>query len=96
MRQLQYFGLGNAQIIRALRDIHADFSVDSTAWLVGGKYGLAIDQWGQQRPANESGFDWSKDAILQQNVRTMRKWVEAPLIAQSSNSQQQPLWEVGA
>jgi hypothetical protein len=87
-----YFGLGSASIIKALRDIHEDFSCDSTTWLLGGKYGIAIDSWGQQRPANEgTGYNWDKDAILRQNARTMQKWInpDAPY------SQELLWWEDG-
>jgi hypothetical protein len=71
-----YFGLGTASIIKSLHTYHQNFSVDNTSWLVGGKFGLVIDSSGIQRPANGNLYNWSIEAILEQNVRTMKKWVE--------------------
>jgi hypothetical protein len=71
-----YFGLSTYSIIQALHTYHDDFSVDSTTWLAGGKYGLLINNQGIQRPAREGGYDFDTESILRQNVRTMRKWVE--------------------
>ncbi len=73
-----YFGLSSPDIIKSLHAFHADFSVDSTTWLVGAMYGLLVATSGKQRPANEGGYDFSTPAILGQNIRTMRKWVERP------------------
>jgi hypothetical protein len=76
--QPHYFGVTSCAIIKMLASVHEDFSVDSTTWLIGAKYGRVVNSAGQQRPACDGGFDWPKDALLRQNIRTMRKWVECP------------------
>ncbi len=86
------FWLAIPAIIKSLHTYHRDFSIDSTFWLNGCKFGEAIDARGRRWPVNGGGFDWSKEAILQQNVRTMSKWVtptgKPPSYGQGS------LWEV--
>lgn len=74
----QYFGNGMRVSHIDLQEIHrdTDFSVDATTWLVGSRYGRLVNAAGQQIPMKETGFDFSTHACLQQNIRTMRKWVE--------------------
>lgn len=74
-----YFGLSIPGIIEPLHGFHKCFSVDSTTWLVGGKFGLLVNREGKQRPASDGGYNFSTAAILEQNVRTMRQWVERPV-----------------
>lgn len=74
-RFAHYFGLSVPDIISELHQF-GEFSVDSTTWLMGGRYGLLINNQGQQRPAAQGGYNFSTSAILEQNVRTMRAWVE--------------------
>lgn len=66
-----YFGLSIPDVLADLHQYHEDFSVDSSTWLIGAKYGRLINNRGQQRPACEGGYDFSKEAILSQNIRTM-------------------------
>jgi hypothetical protein len=70
-----YFGVGSANIVKALSGMHEDFSVDSTLWLVGAKYEEVIDRDGRRYKANAAGLDWPKDALLRQNIRQMKKWI---------------------
>ncbi|SRR6266581_1579938 len=88
-----YFGLASVDILRTLHQYHDDFSVDSTTWLVGGKYGAAINATGQQVSANAGGFCYSTHEILSQNVRTISKWMQAPARQREVN-QQLPLFDV--
>lgn len=71
-----FFGLSTFSIIHELHNYLPDFSVDSTTWLAGARYGLLINSRGQQCSASEMGYDFDTRAILSQNVRTMRRWVE--------------------
>lgn len=71
-----YFGITSYEIIKMLTTVHADFSVDSTTWLIGAKYGRVVNHVGQQRAARDGGYDYPPDALLRQNIRTMRKWIE--------------------
>jgi len=71
-----FFGLSTVSIISALHQYLPDFSVDSTTWLAGARYGLLISRNGQQHSASQLGFDFDRESILQQNIRTMRRWVE--------------------
>lgn len=75
-----YFGLSSVDLIKMLHDYHPDFSIDSTTWLVGAKYGRAINDKGQQVTANAGGLNFSKEEILMQNVRTMSKWIVRPAV----------------
>lgn len=75
-RFAHYFGLSVPDILCELHQF-GEFSVDSTTWLMGGRYGLLINNQGQQRPAAQGGYNFSTSAILEQNVRTMRTWVES-------------------
>jgi hypothetical protein len=74
-----FFGLSTLSIIDALHNHLSDYSVDSTTWLAGSRYGLLINSRGQQHAARELGYDFDRDSILKQNIRTMRKWVEGPV-----------------
>jgi hypothetical protein len=71
-----FFGLSTFSIIHELHNHLPDFTVDSTTWLTGARYGLLINSRGQQTSASEMGYDFDTRAILSQNVRTMRRWVE--------------------
>jgi len=71
-----YFGISSHTIVSMLHHYHERFTVDSTTWLAGGRYGVLINKKGQQRSASEGGYDFETREILAQNVRTMRKWVE--------------------
>jgi hypothetical protein len=88
-----YFGLSTPDIFDILRSYHESFSVDSTTWLVGGKFGLAINSQGQQYQANGGGYDYSTSAILEQNVRTMNKWMNPPIKKVSKRAYQQMSFE---
>jgi len=79
-----FFGLSTVSIIHALHDILPDFSVDSTTWLAGSRFGRLINNRGKQQSASELGYDFDQEAILKQNVRTMRKWVEGPTQAKKA------------
>src|SRR5947199_10062632 len=72
-----YFGLSTFSILEALHS-YGEYTVDSTTWLVGAKYGLLVNNQGRQRLSREGGYDFSTKAILEQNVRTMRHVVERP------------------
>ena len=65
-------------------DLLPDFSVDSTTWLAGSRFGRLINNRGKQQSASELGYDFDQEAILKQNVRTMRKWVEGPTQAKKA------------
>ena len=84
-REPHYFGLSVLDIIESLHTYHETFSVDSTTWLAGAKYGVLINATGKQRPATEGGYDFDTSSILRQNIRTMRKWIERPAKSTSSN-----------
>lgn len=83
-----YFGLSAYEACLKLRDYHRRFSVDSTTWLDGVKYGLLIDKKGKQVSASEMGYDFTNEALLSQNVRTMRKWVEQTTVKKKVNPKQ--------
>lgn len=73
-----YFGVSIPQVIQELHGYHRVFSVDSTTWLIGGKYGLLVARNGKQQSAKELGYDFATEELLRQNVRTMKKWMEKP------------------
>jgi len=85
-----YFGVGSANIVKALVGIHPDFSVDSATWLVGAKFGEIIDRDGRRYKADKGGFDWPKEALLRQNIRQMKKWLLTP--HEKSGYKQIRLW----
>lgn len=80
-----WFGVTSYEIIRTLNAYLPDYSVDSTTWLVGGRYGQLINARGQQNPASAGGYDFDTESILKQNVRTMQKWVIPPVVKTSGN-----------
>lgn len=88
----QYFGLAIPQAIQELHTYHRAFTVDSTTWLVGGKYGLLVDRRGKQRSAKEQGYDFVSSELQAQNVRTMRKWMEPPTYSVKTNLGEQLSW----
>ena len=60
-----------------LNEVLDDFSVDSTTWLLAGRYGLLIDENGKQIAISSIGrFSFSTAECLSQNVRTMNKWLQ--------------------
>jgi hypothetical protein len=73
-----FLGLSAISIIKELHNHLPNFTVDSTTWLAGAKYGLLINKRGQQHSAKELGYDFDTHSILLQNVRTMRRWMEPP------------------
>jgi hypothetical protein len=73
-REIHYFGVSSVESIKALHRYHTVYSVDSTTWLVGCKYGALINAQGQHR----GGYDFTPDEMVRQNIRTMRKWIETP------------------
>lgn len=81
-----YFAVTRLCMIERLAAIHEEYTVDSTTWLVGSKYGMRINARGQQVPARGSGNDCSSEELLAQNVRTMRKWVECAPVQKSPSS----------
>lgn len=88
-----YFGLGVASFIAILHDYHESFSVDNTTWLIGAKYGLLVNDRGQQKPPAPE-YDFDKESLLRQNIRSMRKWVEvAPAEIKSGGASFQLSWE---
>jgi hypothetical protein len=80
-RKPHFFGLSVYKIIQRLHDILPDYTVDSTTWIDGGKYGIVINSIGQQKPANEGGYAFDTEAILRSNIRVMSKWMVAPSFA---------------
>lgn len=73
-----YFGVSIPQVIQELHAYHRVFSVDSTTWLIGGKYGLLVARNGRQQSGRELGYDFTTEERLAQNVRTMKRWMERP------------------
>lgn len=72
-----YFLATRKRVIEKLCAIHQEFSVDSTTWLVGTKYGKMINARGQQIHAHTAGFSFSGEDLNGQNIRTMRPWVDS-------------------
>lgn len=83
-----WFGIAGCEAIGELHNYHSAFSVDSTTWMVGAKYGLMINSKGQQTSASSMGYDLTREEILAQNVRTMRKWVEQTIVKKKVNPKQ--------
>lgn len=90
-----YFGVSIPQVIQELHAYHACFSVDSTTWLAGSRYGQLVARNGSQRSAKELGYDFLDKEILAQNVRTMSKWMSPqPRRISISPNAEQLAWEV--
>lgn len=87
-----YFGVSIPQAIQELHGYHPRFTVDSTTWLIGGKYGLLVARNGQQRSAKEMGYDFATEELLRQNVRTIKKWMEPPVQREMTEHGEQLSW----
>lgn len=87
-----YFGVSIPQAVQELHGYHRAFTVDSTTWLIGGKYGLLVDRGGKQRPQKELGYDFTTEELLRQNVRTIKKWMETPVYHETTEYGTQLSW----
>lgn len=92
-----FFGASRLETIRKLQGYQLQgslrrFSIDSTTWLVGGKYGLLVSRNGKQQSAKEMGYDFVNEELLKQNVRTMKSWMDLPAQVVTPDGYAQTSW----